>query len=235
MTFQPLTEPIDYVLLAGQRSPGICDVLAADSPRRWDERRGYGLSGATLVYRGAGLSHPRLMLRLYTDQDWADWHAWGTLVMREPWPDAAAIERRARQAEATQQELSDLQQAIAVNPSLGNDSAVTNRLSTLSSRSTTTPLTALRRPRALDIWHPILEDLGITSVVVENTLQPVQTGNGEWTIEVRLIEHRAPVFALARPEGSEDAPRDRFEEAILDADAQNQALRDRRDALAGAA
>lgn len=189
MTFDPIRTPVDYALLAGQRTPGLCDILSANSPRRWDVRRGTAFSGATVVFRGTDLAKPLMRLRLYTEQDWQDWHAFAPLVLREPPPDAADVARRTRRGQS--------------------------------------PPPAPRRPRALDIWHPILEDLGIRSVVVEDVLQPLQTGNGEWTIDVKLLEYRAPVFALARPEGAQDQPRDRFEAAIESANAQNQALRDR--------
>ena len=43
-----------------------------------------------------------------------------------------------------------------------------------------------RRPRALDIWHPFLEGLKITSVVVENVLQEVQVSPGEWVRTIKL-------------------------------------------------
>lgn len=228
MTFDPLRSPIDYALVAGQRTPGICEIIAADSPRRWDERRGYGLSGATVVYRGAGLSRPTMLLRLITDQHWEDWRAFAPLVLREPSPDAAEVRSRERRIEAARTERDGLARAVAVNPRLGNDPRVTDRLSRANRRaSEPTPLQALRRPRALDVWHPILEDLGIRSVVVENVLQPRQTADGEWTIEVKLIEHRVPVYTLARPEGSQAQPQDRFEQLIQEQDAQNQALRDR--------
>jgi hypothetical protein len=143
--WNPITEPVDYVLLADQRSPGLAELQKASSPRRWDERRGYGLSGARVVYRGIALSHFTLLLRLYTVEDWDAWHEWKALVQRAP---------------------------------------------------------DQTRPRALDFSHPITDELGIRSVVVENVLQPVQTADGEWTIEIGLIEYRTPTPALLRPDGS---------------------------------
>jgi hypothetical protein len=160
MSFNPTTTPVDYILLANRRSPGIAEVNAANSPRRWDERRGYALSGARVVYRGIGLTRPIVTLRLYTDQDWQDWHEWRDLVERPP---------------------------------VGE------------------------RARALDIWHPILEDLQVTSVVVEDVLQPKQTADGEWSIDIKFIEFRRPVRALSVPEGSEersDDPVDRYIEQL---------------------
>lgn len=136
MTFDPIRSPVDYILLAGQRSPGIAEVHGASSPRRWDERKGYAQSGSLVVFRGVGLARFRVLLTLLTEDDWSAWHEWRDLVQRPP---------------------------------IGE------------------------RARAKDIWHPILEDLGIASAVVEDVLQPEQDDKGEWVIEIRFIEHRMPV------------------------------------------
>lgn len=149
MTFNPLTAPVDHVILSGSRSPGIATIDGASSPRQWDERRGYGLSGATLVYKGLKLARFSLELRLLTAEDFDAWEAWRPMVQRPP---------------------------------------------------------AGQRPQALDIEHPITEMLGIRSVVVEDVLQPKQTGDGEWTVEIKLLEFRAPARAVARPEASADRP-----------------------------
>ena len=163
MSFDPVTSPVDYVLLEGKRSPGLATISGADNKSRWDERRGFALSGARVVYRGMGLSRPTLTLRLYTVDDWAGWHQWRPLVQRPP----------------------------------------------VGERAT-----------ASDIWHPILEDLGITAVVVENVLQPKQTAPGEWTIEIKLIEHRAPVFTLENVDASAATPTDPVERRIAELTAQ---------------
>ncbi len=157
MSFDPLAAPIDYALVAGKRTPGIAEIHGASSPRKWDERKGYGLSGATVVFRGVGLAKPTMVLRLYTAEDWAAWHEFAPIVARPP---------------------------------------------------------SGQRPRSLEIWHPILEDLGVRSVVVQDVSQPEQTTDGEWTITIKLIEFRRPVFALARPEGSQTTVTDPVDREI---------------------
>jgi len=146
MTFNPLSEPVDYILLANRRSPGLATIAGADTPRRWDERRGIALSGSRVVYRGLELSKPIVRLVLLTEDDWAAWHEWKPLVERPPRGE---------------------------------------------------------RARAKDIWHPILEDQGVTAVNVQDVLQPMQTADGEWTIEIRFIEHREPVRINELIAGSE--------------------------------
>lgn len=157
MTWNPLDEPMDKIWLAQQWSPGICDISGANSPREWEERKGYGLSGAIVIFRGVGLAHFSVKLRLYTTQDWNEWAAFKPLVDRPPYG---------------------------------------------------------RRPRALDIWHPILVDQGIYAVGIEDLGQPDQTADGEWTIEIKMVEYRFPKYALAKPEGAAATPKDPFEEQI---------------------
>ena len=167
MAFDPTKAPVDYILLAGKKSPGIAEIDRASSLRTWDERRGYGLSGATTIFRGVRLAHFIVRLRLYTAVDFASWAEFAVLVQRPPTGE---------------------------------------------------------RPRQLEIWHPILEDLGITAVGVEELGQPVQTRDGEWTIEIKFIEYRKLQPALSRPEGAQAAPVDPVDRRIEELAAQVQVL-----------
>lgn len=80
----PITSPQDYIVIAGQRSPGICEISGADSPRRWDERRGYGLSGARAVYRGTALSKPRITLHLLNAEHFEAWNSFREMLLPPP-------------------------------------------------------------------------------------------------------------------------------------------------------
>lgn len=62
--------------------------------------------------------------------------------------------------------------------------------------------------KAIDITHPLLAANNIRAVVVEDILQPEQTDHGEWTIEIKLIEFRAPVIAAAKADGAQATPAD---------------------------
>jgi hypothetical protein len=160
MSFQPLRQPIDHVLLAGQKSPGLGTLVGASSPREWDERKGYGISGSFSVFRRRGLAHFALELRLYNDQDWADWHAWKPIVDKVP-----------------------TRRGGGTNPASGY----------------------------LKIQHPILEDLSITAVGVEDVGQPTQAEDGVWLVVIKFIEFRQPVFGLAKPEGAKAVPVDPYD------------------------
>lgn len=156
MTWDPITSPCDYILLQGEKSPGLCDIGDANSPRNWDVQKGHGISGAKCVFTGKDLSKFSVSLRLYTVQDWTDWYAWSPIVLRMP---KARIAGQ-RKADAG----------------------------------------------ALDIWHPLLEHLGITAVCVIDVVAPKQTADGEWTAEIQFLEFRQPKLGLAKPEGAEATP-----------------------------
>jgi hypothetical protein len=84
MTWSPLEQPQDFVVLGGRKTPGIATLEGFSSPRRWDERRGPGLTGATLRFMGVGLAKGTLRLLLTTEEDWDDWEAFAPVVQRPP-------------------------------------------------------------------------------------------------------------------------------------------------------
>lgn len=83
MTARQLIEaPQDYVVLAGQRSPGIAHVEGAELTRLLRERRPFGYAAATIIDQGASLIpfHVRLLL---LDADALDaWDTWKRLLVR---------------------------------------------------------------------------------------------------------------------------------------------------------
>jgi hypothetical protein len=84
MTWNPLDNAINYAKFAGKKTPGLGMVEGAGSPRAWDERGGYGLSGSTLVFTGLKLSEFTFKIRLYSTQDWNDWHSFKEIVKKPP-------------------------------------------------------------------------------------------------------------------------------------------------------
>jgi hypothetical protein len=81
--YNPLTNPIDYIVLEGEKSPGLADV-EADSPRKWEEQEPFAMAASFLRGGGRRLSHPKVTLRLYTDEHWAAWNAWKRLIKPLP-------------------------------------------------------------------------------------------------------------------------------------------------------
>lgn len=86
MAWNPITQPCDYILLSGKKSPGMAVVSGggASSIRRWDEREGFGISGAFPVFKGRGLARFSVKLKFWTPEHWNDWATWKGLVDKLP-------------------------------------------------------------------------------------------------------------------------------------------------------
>lgn len=82
----PLVTPdiYDVIRVLNQPSPGIATVSGAGTPRKWDERNGYGLSGATIVFTGLGVAKFTVRLWLWTDAHFDAWEEWKPLVAPPP-------------------------------------------------------------------------------------------------------------------------------------------------------
>lgn len=82
----------DFILLGGVKSPGLCDVQGAANTRKWEQRPGYGMSGATSVYLGTALAEFSVKFRLYgdphgaagPDPDWVQWAIFESAVLMKP-------------------------------------------------------------------------------------------------------------------------------------------------------
>ena len=140
----------DVIILADQQSPGIADVAGAGSPRTWDERKGQGMSGATLVYTGDGLAEFPVVLYFRTKQDITDWNAWKPIVAKTP---------RGVQ------------------------------------------------PKALDIYHPGLADIGIKSVVVLDVSMMEKDGDtGGQKVTIKFKSQQKPVPSSGKADSSYSKP-----------------------------
>lgn len=65
-----------------------------------------------------------------------------------------------------------------------------------------------KRARALDVQHPVLDEVGISQMVIEDVTAPEQTEDGVWQIELKCIEWRRYTISTAKPDGSEATPVD---------------------------
>lgn len=81
----PLDNPelYDVVVVAGRAAPGLAEVTGAGTPRGWDERKGLGLSGATLAQVGDGLPKFAINIYLWLPSHFTAWDAWKPLVARQ--------------------------------------------------------------------------------------------------------------------------------------------------------
>lgn len=74
----------DYILLNQQKSPGRATVTGAGSPRTWDKQKGWGFSGATMVYTGEDLSDFDVLIDLWEPEHWVDWASFAKLLQKAP-------------------------------------------------------------------------------------------------------------------------------------------------------
>lgn len=63
----PIRDPgaWDWVTISGKAVPGIPTIEGAGNPQKWDVRRGYGTSGAYIVYMGADVPSFTLHLTMW--------------------------------------------------------------------------------------------------------------------------------------------------------------------------
>lgn len=162
----PVLVDWDYILLAGVKSPGLCDVKGAGRPLKWDVVEGYMMDGAALKYGGRGLASFSVTFRFYTNEELEEWRAFA---------------RRFTAMKVTRE------QGKALGSSL-----------------------------ALDIMHPVLADLDITSVVLEDVGALEQTmDSGEWSATMKFKEYRPLKATGGVVKGSENAePPDPYDDKI---------------------
>jgi len=80
------------------------------------------------------------------------------------------------------------------------------------------------RAKALDVDHPVLNEVGITHLVVEDVSAPEQVEDGVWSIEAKCIEYRRYKQALAKPDGADATQVDPREVEIKRLNDENQVM-----------
>lgn len=74
----------DFPRMNGTRCPLLTDVSGAASPRKWDEKQGQGLSGATLVFTGEGLAKPVLRFFAWKSEHFVAWEIFRPIIATVP-------------------------------------------------------------------------------------------------------------------------------------------------------
>lgn len=74
----------DFIVLGGAPSPGLAVVRGAGSPRKWDVRDGYGLSGAVVVFTGEGLAAFDVDIYAWQPEHFIQWRVFAQLVLANP-------------------------------------------------------------------------------------------------------------------------------------------------------
>lgn len=84
MAFDPINAPQDYFVLAGQKSPGIAEIIGAESVRSFAVHQPPFATGARIVFKRRELAKFSAKIRLVTAEDHAAWEAWRPLVDATP-------------------------------------------------------------------------------------------------------------------------------------------------------
>jgi hypothetical protein len=74
----------DFIVLAGAQSPGKAVPKGAGSPRDWDIRKGYGLSGAGVVFTGENLTKFDVDIFLWDETQFVAWEIFAQLTLVNP-------------------------------------------------------------------------------------------------------------------------------------------------------
>lgn len=76
----------DYVLLGGEKTPGIAVPVKHGMPRKWQKMPGYGQSGGATLFVGDGEAKEfDILVTLWLDEHWAQWDSFAKAVL-EPRP-----------------------------------------------------------------------------------------------------------------------------------------------------
>ena len=74
----------DFVLLGGAKTPGLAYPTGAGAPVNWDRQKGWGYSGATLIYTGADLSDFDVIVEMWERSHWRDWNDFARVLEKPP-------------------------------------------------------------------------------------------------------------------------------------------------------
>jgi hypothetical protein len=80
MVFDPRSGSLNYVVVNGVPSPGRATITGAAIPYNYDVKQGYGLSGATTVFRGRGVAKFTVTIELWERAQYAAWAVWSKFL-----------------------------------------------------------------------------------------------------------------------------------------------------------
>ena len=145
-------EAYDVIILAGQRSPGVCKIGRPKREEGWDEQKPKGTDGAETVPTGRPLAKFGVEFKVWIEDDVDGFAEWETFA----------------------------------------------KLCTLPVKK--------GAEKALDIYHPQLAAIGVSSVVVKAWSAPEPDGKGGGVAFVDFLEYRpSKPKDASKPKGSEAA------------------------------
>jgi hypothetical protein len=82
--WDPLTQPVDYIRLAGQKSPGIAEVISAWDDREFKIHQPPFATGARIVFMRRKLAEFSVRISLYTSEEHAEFAQWRRVIDEKP-------------------------------------------------------------------------------------------------------------------------------------------------------
>lgn len=74
----------DWIVLAGEKSPGVAVVRGAETKRTWDIQNGYGTDGATLVFHGGELTKFDVDIFAWLPEHFSAWKRFARATLLPP-------------------------------------------------------------------------------------------------------------------------------------------------------
>lgn len=198
----------DAIRVGGDWTPGLCTISKAGQIFTWDKRKGYGYSGAWLLYTGQDLSEFDITFTVWRQDQMDAFDAFDAKYLTvEPaqknTPSSAQLSGAQAQLEAAQTNAN----GVATNPNATEADRLTatallSQAQTKVAALTPNYLTLGPRPKALGVYSPILAKLKIDKVVPKfigqwNRLTGRQ--RGKWQRTISFIQFRPPAPYLGKP------------------------------------
>jgi len=138
----------DVVVIAGVKSPFVCEVGEFKRANEFDVKKGKGTYGSTITYVGRPPAKGSIKFYLCTAAHFVAWDSFRPLLKYDP---------------------------------------------------------TKKSIQAVDIYHPSLADINLSSVVTETVGNIVHAGQGLYTCTVEFLEYfpAPPTSAVATPNGSQ--------------------------------
>jgi hypothetical protein len=201
----------DAIQIGADYSPGKCDVRNPSSPRKWDKRSGWGLTGATVVYIGDDLSEFSVDFYLWTQPQQSDWDGfyskWLNKPYRTPALGAPLSATQAKANDVAQQQIINQTQKGLAEPGLSSADAQTfkdQQQAALTALKTSQQQSFLfpPQPKALGISHPALAKARITAVVVLDVIGPDTDDVGGVLYTVKFMQWQPATPMWGRPDAA---------------------------------
>lgn len=171
----------DYIVLAGQISPGIAEVSDASIQYKWDEPDAKGSSGSDIVFNGRENAKVRVVLTLWEPAHFHTWELFRQLLIL---PEGKDSETTTATVTTT---------STSFGPRFDQLPGQTQVVTVAKAKG---------QPEALDIQHPWCSMAGITSVVPDKIGQPERQADGGYKIELIFRQYAKPKPAGGKPSGS---------------------------------